>query len=384
MVKHPTLTIEHVDFRKIVREFAENEIRPVAKKLDVEGMFSTKLTRRMGELKLFGINIPQNYGGANKDTLSYIIAVEELARVDGSQAATLASHNSLGISPIYYFGTEEQKRMFLPDLCVGDKLWAFGLTEENAGSDSRGTKTKAVLQNGSWVINGSKMFITNSASELSVGATIQVVTGEKDGKKELSVLLVPRSSPGYSCERISNKMMWRSADTGKLFFKDCTVPASNILGKPGDGAKIMLETLDSGRLSIAAMGLGLAQGALEMALDYSKKREQFGKPIYKFQAIAFKLAEMATKVEIARNFLYTACWIKDSGQPFGKEAAMAKLYCSEIAKEVADEAVQIHGAYGLFKDSDIERFYRDQRILQIGEGTSEILKLVISQHIGLR
>jgi short/branched chain acyl-CoA dehydrogenase len=210
------------------------------------------------------------------------------------------------------------------------------------------------------------------------------VTGEKNGKKELSVLLVPRNSEGYYCERISNKMMWRAADTGKLLFKNCVVPKSNILGKSGDGGKIMLETLDSGRLSIAAMGLGLAQGALEMSLEYSQKRKQFGRPIYKFQAIAFKLAEMATKVEIARNFLYTACWIKDSGQEFGKEAAMAKLFCSEVAKEVADEAVQIHGAYGLFKDSDIERFYRDQRILQIGEGTSEILKLVISRHMGLR
>ena len=226
------------------------------------------------------------------------------------------------------------------------------------------------------------MFITNSATELSGGATIQVVTGEKDGKKELSVILIERDTKGYTTERIRNKMMWRAADTGKLFFNNCQVPKENLLGEKGQGAKIMLKTLDSGRLSIAAMGLGLAQGAFEMSLDYAKKREQFGKPIIKFQSIGFKLADMDLKIELARNLLYKACWLKDNGEPYGKEAAMAKLYCSEIAKEVADEAVQIHGAYGLFKDVDIERFYRDQRILQIGEGTSEILRLVISRYLG--
>ncbi len=379
---YPILNEKHVMFRQKVRAFAEKEIKPLAKKLDDEATFSAELTRKMGKLGLFGITIPKEYGGQDMDTLSYIIAVEELARVDSSQAATVASHNSLGIGPIYEFGTEEQWRKFLPQLCTGDKIWAFGLTEETAGSDARGTRTSASLQGDHWLINGAKMFITNSATELSGGATIQVVTGEKDGKKELSVILIERDTKGYTTERIRNKMMWRAADTGKLFFNNCQVPKENLLGEKGQGAKIMLKTLDSGRLSIAAMGLGLAQGAFEMSLDYAKKREQFGKPIIKFQSIGFKLADMDLKIELARNLLYKACWLKDNGEPYGKEAAMAKLYCSEIAKEVADEAVQIHGAYGLFKDVDIERFYRDQRILQIGEGTSEILRLVISRYLG--
>ncbi len=381
---HPLLNEIHEKLRKKVREFAEMEVKPKAKKLDEAGTFSVELTKRMGELGLFGIIIPEKYGGQNLDTLSYIIAVEELARIDGAQAATVASHNSLGINPIYQFGTEKQKQKFLPSLTIGEKLWAFGLTEPTAGSDSRGTRTEAKLVDGNWVINGSKIFITNSASELSGGATLQVVTGEKNNEKQLSVILVNRETKGYRTEKISNKMMWRAADTGKLFFENCMVPEENLLGKIGQGAKIMLETLDGGRLSIAAMGLGLAQGAFEQAMDYAKKRFQFGRPIYKFQSISFKLADMAMKIELARNLLYKACWLKDHEKPFGKEAAMAKLYCSEVAKDVADEAVQIHGAYGLFKDTDIERFYRDQRILQIGEGTSEILRIVISRHLGLR
>lgn len=381
---NPLLENKHHELRDKVRAFAENEVRPVAAKLDEKGEFSVELTKKMGKLGLFGMNIPASYGGQDLDTLSYIIAVEELARIDASQAATVASHNSLGIGPIYYFGNEAQKQKYLPQLVSGDKLWAFGLTEPNAGSDSRGTESKAKLVDNEWVINGYKQFITNSASVLSAGATIQVITGEKDGEKELSTIIIDRQTEGYSCEKITNKMMWRAADTGRLYFKNCRVPEENLLGERGKGSQIMLETLDSGRLSIAAMGLGLAQGALELAIDYAKKREQFGRPIYKFQSIAFKLAEMDTRVELARNMLYKACWMKDANLPFGKEAAMAKLYCSEIAKEVADEAVQIHGAYGLFKDMEIERFYRDQRILQIGEGTSEILKLVISRHLGLK
>ncbi len=378
---YPILNEQHEKLRQKVRDFAEKEIKPLAHKLDEEATFSAELTRKMGKLGLFGITIPSEYGGQNIDTLSYIIAVEELARVDSSQAATVASHNSLGIGPIFEFGTKEQRKKFIPSLCTGNKIWAFGLTEETAGSDARGTKTTAKLQGDKWVIEGSKMFITNSASELSGGATIQVVTDEKDGKKELSVILVEKETEGYRSERIRDKMMWRAADTGKLFFNNCRVPRENLLGEKGQGAKIMLKTLDSGRLSIAAMGLGLAQGAFEMAVDYAKKREQFGKSIIKFQSIAFKLADMDLKIELARNLLYKACWLKDNNQSYGKEAAMAKLYCSEIAKEVADEAIQIHGAYGLFKDVDIERFYRDQRILQIGEGTSEILRLVISRFL---
>lgn len=376
------LSDEQKMIRETVRDFAEREIKPVAKELDEKGDFSCDLTKKMGELGLFGMCLPEEYGGQGMDTLSYIIAVEELARVDSSQAATLAAQNSLGIGPIYYYGNEEQKLNYLPRLCTGDSLWGFGLTEANAGSDSRGTKTTAIRKRDSWILNGSKIFITNSASNISIGSTIQVVSGEKEGKKEFTCILVEKETPGFKQVPMHGKMMWRASDTGELYFDDCEVPYENLLGKQGAGSRIMLKTLDNGRLSIAAMGLGLAQGAFEMALKYAHERKQFGKPIVKFQANAFKLADMAMSIELARNLLYKACWLKDNDKPFEKEAAMSKLYCSEIAKSVTDEAVQIHGGYGLMKDYDIERFYRDQRILQIGEGTSEIQRLVISRHIG--
>jgi len=374
---------EHDMIRKTVRDFAEKEIRPIARELDEKQEFSVELTRQMGEIGLFGMVVPEEYGGHGFDTLSYIIAVEELARVDSSQAATVAAHNSLGIGPIYTFGNEEQKHKYLPALCTGEALWGFGLTEPDAGSDSRGTRTKAKLENGTWTINGSKIFITNASSPITHGSTVQVVTGEKDGHKEFSAIIVLQNTPGFKAKTMHDKMMWRASNTSELFFDDCQVPEENLLGKIGEGSRIMLNTLDSGRLSIAAMGLGLAQGAFELAMNYSRDRKQFGQPISKFQAVSFKLADMATKIELARNLLYKACWLKDNKKPFAKEAAMSKLYCSEIAKEVADEAVQIHGGYGLMKDYDIERFYRDQRLLQIGEGTSEIQRLVITRHLGL-
>jgi short-chain 2-methylacyl-CoA dehydrogenase len=380
-LEHPLITNEHDLLRQKVRNFAEREIRPVAAELDEKGLFSVELTKKMGKLGLFGISIPKQYGGQNLDSLSYIIAVEELARIDSSQAATIAAHNSLGIAPIYKYGTEEQKLNFLPLLTTGEHLWAFGLTEPNAGSDAKGTETTAVLKNDHWLVNGSKIFITNSASQLSLGSTVHLITNSKEGRKEFSTLLVNKSLPGYHSERIGNKMIWRAADTGRLIFTNCKVPSENLLGNRGDGLHIMLDTLNSGRLSIAAMGLGLAQGAFEISLEYAKNRKQFGQPISKFQAIAFKLAEMDMKIQLTRNYLYYCCWLKDNNKPFGKEAAIAKLYASEIAKEVSDEALQIHGAYGLFKNNEIERFYRDQRILQIGEGTSEILKLVIAKHL---
>jgi short-chain 2-methylacyl-CoA dehydrogenase len=379
--EHPLITNEHDLLRQKIREFAESEIRPVAAELDEKGIFSVELTKKMGKLGLFGISIPDSYGGQNLDTLSYIIAVEELARIDSSQAATIAAHNSLGIAPIYKYGTELQRSTYLPLLTTGEHLWAFGLTEPNAGSDAKSTETTANLKDNNWYVNGTKIFITNSASELSLGATVHLLTDDRQGQKEFSTLLVNKSLSGYFCERIGNKMIWRAADTGRLIFTNCKVPKENLLGKRGDGLHIMLETLNSGRLSIAAMGLGLAQGAFEIALKYAKQRKQFGQPISKFQAIAFKLAEIDMKIQLARNYLYYCCWLKDNNKPFSKEAAIAKLYTSEIAKEVADEALQIHGAYGLFKNNEIERFYRDQRILQIGEGTSEILKLVISKNL---
>lgn len=375
-------TEDHDLLRSSVREFAEKEIKPVAKELDKKELFSPELTRKMGEMGLFGMVVPEEYGGQGMDYLSYIIAVEEIARVDGSQAATLAAHNSLGVGPLNSFGSKEQKEKYLPSLCTGEALWAFGLTEPEAGSDSRATKTTARLENGSWVINGSKIFITNGATEITRGVTVQTVTGKEDGEKELSTILVEKGTPGFEATIMHGKMCWRASNTAQLFFDNCSVPEENLLGKRGQGSKIMLQTLDSGRLSIAAMGLGHAQGAFEMALRYGKERKQFGQPLTKFQAIAFKLADMATKIELARNLLYKACWLRDNGKPFGKEAAMSKLYCSEIAKEVVDDAMQIHGGYGLMEEYDIERFYRDQRLLQIGEGTSEIQRMVISRHIG--
>jgi short-chain 2-methylacyl-CoA dehydrogenase len=374
---------EHDLIRQTIRDFAEKVIKPVAGELDEKEEFSIEITREMGKVGLFGMVVDPSFGGQGFDTLSYIIAVEEVARVDGSHAATVAAHNSLGIGPIYIYGNQEQKEKYLPQLCTGEKLWGFGLTEPDAGSDSRATKTRARLENGEWIINGSKIFITNSASEITLGSTVQVVSSENDKGKEFSAIIVEQTTPGSTAREMHRKMMWRASNTGELFFDDCHVPAENLLGKIGEGSKIMLSTLDSGRLSIAAMGLGLAQGAFEMALEYANERKQFGKPIGKFQINAFKLADMATKIELARNLLYKACWLKDKKLPYAKEAAMSKLYCSEIAREVADEAVQIHGGYGLMKDYPIERFYRDQRLLQIGEGTSEIQRLVISRYLGL-
>ncbi len=376
------LTEEHELIRQTVRDFAEREIKPVAKELDAEEKFSESLTLRMGELGLFGMCIPEKYGGQGTDCLSNIIAVEELARVDGSHAATLAAHNSLGIGPIYYFGNEVQKRKYLPRLCTGKELWAFGLTEPDAGSDSRATRTTAKLEQGQWILNGSKIFITNGSAEISGGVTVQVRTGTSEDQKEFSTIIVEKGTPGFTTKIMHGKMMWRASDTSEMFFDDCRVPEENLLGSIGQGSKIMLQTLDGGRLSIAAMGLGLAQGAFEMALKYAGERKQFGQPIVKFQVNSFKFADMAAKIDLARTYLYHTCRLKDQGKDFTKESAIAKLYCSEIAREVADEALQIFGGYGLMKDYDIERFYRDQRLLQIGEGTSEIQRLIIARQIG--
>ncbi len=375
------LTKEQQELRAKVREFAEKEVKPVAVYNDENEIFDADLTMKMSELGLLGMCVSKDYGGHGLDVLSYIIAVEELARVDGSTAATIAAHNSLGIGPINDYGTEEQKMKYLPRLCR-DRLWGFGLTESNAGSDSRGTKTFAKPVDGKWLINGSKMFITNSATSLSMGSTIQTITGEVNGKPEFTTFLIENDAKGFTQTPMDGKMMWRASNTGKLVFENVELDNGNMLGERGQGSHIMLATLDSGRLSIGAMGLGCAQGAFEMALAYSKEREQFGKPICKFQAVSFKLADMAMKIEAARGLLYKACRLKDMYQPFGKEAAMAKLYCSQVAAEVCDNAVQVMGGHGLLKEFNMERFYRDQRILQIGEGTSEILRLVISRYIG--
>lgn len=371
--------------RDTIRKFAQTEIAPKAEHLDEAEEFSIDLTAKMGELGLFGTVVSPDYGGQGMDYLSYIIAVEELARVDGSQAATVAAHNSLGAAPLFYYGTEEQKRRYLPDLCTGKGLWAFGLTEAGAGSDAQASKTTARFDPtcDEWVINGSKIWITNSASEITRGITVQAVTGAGDsGRPELSCFLVPPDAKGLERRAMKRKMMWRASNTGELYFDNVRVPANAILGKRGQGFKIMMETLDNGRLSIGAMGLGLAKGAFEMTLAYAKERRTFGQPLVKHQAIAFKLAEMATRIEAAENMLYKACWLKQSHQPFQKVAAMAKLYCSEVAEFCAREGQQTFGGYGLMKEYPIERFYRDAALLRIGEGTSEIQRLVISRYIG--
>ena len=369
--------------RREVRAFAEKEIAPVAAELDDQERFSAELTRKMGEIGLFGMIVSEDYDGQGLDYLSYIIAVEEVARVDGSQAATIAAGNSLGIGPLYYFGTEAQKRKYLPPLCRGEALWGFGLTEPTAGSDAGGSKTTAVKDGNDWVINGSKIFITNSACDMTLGVTVQAVTGTRpSGKPEYTCFLVESGTPGFKAVAMKGKLMWRASNTGELYFDDVRVPEENMLGRPGDGFHQMLQTLDGGRLSIGAMGLGGAVGAYEMALKYARSREQFGQPISKFQAVAFKLADSAMEIECGRNLLYKACWLRDRHRPFAKEAAMAKLYCSELMGRVANHAVQIHGGYGLMKDYHVERFYRDQKLLDIGEGTSEVQRIVISRHIG--
>ena len=375
------LTKQQIELREKVRDFAEREVKPVAAYNDENEIFDVELTRKMADLGLLGMCVPKEYGGQELDTLSYIIAVEELSRIDGSTAATIAAGNSLGISPIKEYGTKEQKEKYLPRLCK-THIWGFGLTEETAGCDSRGTKSTARLKGDKWILNGSKIFITNSATPMTLGSTVQVISGEKDGKPEFTTFLMENDTLGFTQEAMDRKMMWRASNTGRLTFENVELSKENMLGAPGQGSHIMLATLDGGRLSIAAMALGCAQGAYEMALAYSKEREQFGKQICKFQAVSFKLADMAIKIEAARCLLYKACRIKDAGIPFGKEAAMAKLYCSEVAAEVCDNAVQVMGGHGLLKDFNMERFYRDQRILQIGEGTSEILRLVISRYIG--
>jgi len=380
-----SLTPEQEFLRETVRKFAENEIAPIAQELDQQEKFSVEITRKMAEMGFFGAFVSPEYGGQGLDYVSYIIVVEEIARVDGSQAATVAAGNSLGIGPIYYFGNEEQKKKWLPRLCKGEILSGFGLTEADAGSDAGGTLTTATLdeKRREWVMNGSKMFITNASNPLSGVVIVQAVTGKtKEGRKELSCFIVPIDTPGFTAKTLHDKLMWRASDTAELYFDDCRIPEDNLLGKPGAGFHQMLATLDGGRLSIGAMGLGGAQGAYEKALKYAQERRQFGKPICKNQAIAFKLADMATEIEAARNLLYKACWLKNKGLPYGKEAAMAKLYCAEVMGRVANQAVQIHGGYGLMKAFDVERFFRDQKLLDIGEGTSEIQRLVISRHIG--
>ncbi len=380
-----SLSTDHEILRDSVRSFAENEIGPVARELDEKEEFSYETMQKMAELGLFGVFVSDKYGGQEMDYLSYIIAVEEIARVDGSHAATVAAENSLGIGPLYYFGNEEQKQKYLPKLCSGEALWGFGLTEPNAGSDAANSATTAILDGDEWVINGSKIFITNAATDITSGVTVLAKTGTReDGRPELSCIIVEAGTPGFTARAMHDKMMWRSSNTAELYFEDCRVPKDNLLGPRGNGFHQMMQTLDGGRLSIGAMGLGGAQGCFDMAVKYTNEREQFGRPIATFQANAFKMADMAMEIECGRLLLYKACWLRDNNLPFSKEAAMGKLYCSELMYRCANHAVQLHGGYGLMKEYNVERFYRDQKLLDIGEGTSEVQRIVIARHIGAK
>ncbi len=373
------LTQEHELVRQTVREFAERRVAPVAEELDREGRFPYELVAELAELGLMGMTIPEEYGGAGADTVSYAIAIEELTRIDSSVAITVAAHHSLGTLPIYYYGTEEQKREWLPDLASGRKLAAFGLTEAGAGSDAGNARTTAELRDGSWVINGSKMFITNAGTDITACVTITARTGDD----EISNIVVPNGTPGYTVAPAMKKLGWRASDTRELSFENCEVPESNLLGPRGNGFKQFLEILDGGRISVAAMGVGLAQGAYDLAYAYAQEREQFGKPIAHFQAVKFALADMATEIEAGRALVYKAAWLKDQGREFAREAAMAKLYTGLLSNRAANAALQIHGGYGFMEESAISRLFRDQKILEIGEGTNEVQRMVIARHLGL-
>jgi alkylation response protein AidB-like acyl-CoA dehydrogenase len=373
------LSEEHELLRATVREFAEQRIAPVAEELDREHRFPYDLIAGLAELGLLGIPIPEEYGGSGADTLSYTIAVEELTRVDSSVAITVAAHTSLGTMPILLYGNEEQKRTWLPDLAGGKKLAAFGLTEPEAGSDAGATRTTAELRDGQWIVNGSKIFITNAGTDISACVTITARTGDD----QISNIIVPNGTKGYELSAPMRKMGWRASDTRELSFRDCAVPEENLLGERGAGYRQFLEILDGGRISVAAMGLGLAQGAFELASAYARERKQFGKPISSFQAIQFKLADMATEIEAGRNLVYKAAWLKDQERPFAQAAAMAKLYTGELAHRVANHALQIHGGYGYMDEYAVSRLYRDQKVLEIGEGTNEVQRLVIARNLGL-
>jgi len=362
-----------------VREFAQQRVAPLAEELDREQRFPYELVAELAELGLMGMTIPEEYGGGGADTVSYAIAVEELTRVDSSVAITMAAHHSLGTLPIYYFGSEEQKQQWLPELASGKKLAAFGLTEAGAGSDAGATRTTAELRDGRWIVNGSKIFITNAGTDITACVTITARTGDD----EISNIVVANGTDGYTISAPMHKLGWRASDTRELSFKDCAVAEENLLGARGNGFQQFLKILDGGRISVAAMGVGLAQGAYDLAFAYAQERQQFGKPISKFQAVQFKLADMATELEAGRALVYRAAWLKDQGREFALAAAQAKLFTGELSNRAVNWALQIHGGYGYMEESAISRLYRDQKILEIGEGTNEVQRMVIARHLGL-
>jgi short/branched chain acyl-CoA dehydrogenase len=364
--------------QRTVREFALSEVEPVAAELDATKSFPYELVAKMADLGWMGIPFPEEVGGAGGTSLQYAIAVEELTRVDSSVAITLCAHTSLGTQPIYLFGSGEQREQWLPRLCSGEILGAFGLTEPEAGSDAGNTRTRARLKDGDWVIDGAKQFITNAGTEISGVVSITARTGED----EISNLIVPNGTPGYEQAAPYRKMGWNASDTRPLTFTDCHVPEENLLGNRGAGFQQFLQVLDIGRIGVAAMGVGLAQGALDQALAYAQERRAFGRPISKFQTIAAKLADMATEIEAARLLTYRAAWLKDEGQPFALTAAQAKLKTGRLAVRATEEAVQIHGGYGYIEEYPVCRFYRDAKILTIGEGTDEVQQMVIARSLG--
>jgi short/branched chain acyl-CoA dehydrogenase len=372
------LSDEQRDIQRLVHDFADQEVRPVAEELDREHRFPYAVIEKLAGLGLMGIPYPEHYGGGGADNLSYAIAIEELARVDSSVAITVAAHTSLGTWPIYAFGSDEQKSDWLPRLCSGQRLGSFGLTEPEAGSDAGNTRTTARLEDGEWVIDGAKQFITNAGTDISGCVTITARTGDD----EISNIIVPSGTPGYEVEAPYRKMGWNASDTRPLAFDGCRVPEANLLGQRGMGFKQFLQTLDGGRIGVAAMGVGLAQGALDEALAYARERIAFGQPISKFQAIQMKLADMATEIEAARLLTYKAALLKDTGQPFSLTAAQAKLKTGRLAVRAAEEAVQIHGGYGYIEEYPVCRFYRDAKILTIGEGTDEVQQMVIARALG--
>jgi butyryl-CoA dehydrogenase len=378
------LSDEQRAVQALCREFAREEVAPAAEILDREERFPYEIVAKLAALGLMGLPFPEKYGGAGADTISYALAVMELARADASVAITLAAHVSLGASPFYLFGTEAQKQRYLVPLARGEMLWGFGLTEPNAGSDAGGTQTRAELHDGRWVINGTKAFITNSGTDLTGGTTITAVTGvDARGRSEITNLIVPQDTPGFARSKKYRKMGWRASDTRELSFADATVPEENLLGERGRGLKQFLTILDGGRISVAALSVGLAWGAYDEAFAYAKGRTQFGQAISKFQAIQFKLADMRMEIEHAKLMVLKAAWEKDQGREFNLTASLAKLYSGEVSRRVVNEAVQIHGGYGFMDEYPVSRMYRDQKINEIGEGTNEVQRLVIARLLGL-
>jgi len=378
------LSPEQEAFRRVVAQFADDVIRPRAEEMDERAELPMDIVKQMGELGLFGLPFPEEYGGQGADFLTLCLAIEELARVDSSIAITLEAAVGLGANPIYRFGTQAQKERWLVPMCRGETLGAFGLTEPDGGSDAGSTRTTAVLEDGQWVINGSKAFITNAGTPISALCTITAVTGkEEGGHKEISTIIVPTDTPGFQVGKAYRKIGWHASDTRELAFNDCRVPEENLLGERGAGYKQFLQTLDDGRVAIGALAVGLAQGCLDESVRYAKERHAFGRPIGAFQGLQFKIADMRVAVELARLAVYRAAWLQMQGRPFKAEASIAKLYATEIAVSAARDAVQVFGGYGFIEESPVARYYRDSKVLEIGEGTSEIQRVLIARDLGL-